>query len=240
MVKGAVMYNFNEPLKIESVNLKPPRADEVVVKLAASGVCHSDLWVLQGKLPFPPPVILGHEGAGIVEEVGAAVTDLRPRDHVVLAWVQNCGRCHYCVGGHPHLCDTGVRATMEGQENVFEKDGMDIMRMAGVSSFAERTVVRATAAIKIADEVPLDKACLVGCGVTTGVGAAINTAQIRPGQSVAVFGCGGVGLNVIQGAGLCGAAQIIAVDVMHKKLQWAKEFGATHVVNGSDVTDVPD
>jgi len=238
MVKGAVMYNFNEPLKIEAVRLKAPRADEVVVKLAASGVCHSDLSVVQGKLPFPPPVILGHEGAGVVEEVGSAVTDLKPGDHVVLSWVQNCGKCHYCIAGHPHLCDTGVRSAMEGQEAVFEKDGMDIMRMAGVASFAERTVVRATAAIKIADDVPLDKACLVGCGVMTGVGAAINTAKVRPGDTVAVFGCGGVGLNVIQGAGLCGAARIIAVDLVPQKLEWAKQFGATHTVNGKDVPDV--
>jgi len=232
MAKAAVMYNFNEPLKVESVNLKNPREDEVVVKLVASGVCHSDLSVLQGKLPFPPPVILGHEGAGIVEEVGTAVTDLKAGDHVVLSWVQNCGKCHYCIAGQHHLCDAGVRGMMEGQEAVFEKDGMDITRMAGVASFAERTIVRATAAIKIAADVPLDKACLVGCGVMTGVGAAVNTAKVRPGETVAVFGCGGVGLNVIQGALLCGASKIIAVDLVDKKLQWAKEFGATHLVNG--------
>ena len=240
MVKGAVMYNFNEPLKIESVQLKTPREDEVVVRLAASGVCHSDLSVVQGKLPFPPPAILGHEGAGIVEEVGKAVTDLKAGDHVVLSWVQNGGRCHYCVAGHHHLCDSGVRSMMEGQEFVFEKDGLAISRMAGVGSFAERTVVRATAAIKIPDDVPLDAACLVGCGVMTGVGAAVNTAKIRPGQTVAIFGCGGVGLNVIQGAVLCGAARIIAVDLVPRKLQWAKEFGATHTVNGTEVADVPD
>lgn len=235
MVKAAVMYNFNEPLKVESLKLKAPRGDEVVVKLAASGVCHSDLSVVQGKLPIPPPVVLGHEGAGIVEEVGRDVTDLKPGDHVVLSWVQNCGKCHYCINGHHHLCDSGVRSAMEGKEAVFEKDGMDIARMAGVASFAERTIVRATAAIKIPDNVPLDKACLVGCGVMTGVGAAINTAQIRPGQTVAVFGCGGVGLNVIQGAILCGAARVIAVDLMENKLQWAKQFGATDTVNGKDV-----
>jgi len=240
MIKAAVMYGFNEPLKVETVTLKAPRADEVVVKLAASGVCHSDLSVMQGKLPFPPPVVLGHEGAGIIEEVGKDVTGLKPGDHVVLSWVQNCGRCHYCVAGQHHLCDTGVRSFMEGQEGVFEKDGMEITRMAGVASFAERTVVRATAAIKISEDVPLDKACLVGCGVMTGVGAAMNTAHIRPGQTVAVFGCGGVGLNVIQGAVLCGAARVIAVDLMPKKLEWAKVFGATDVINGNDVGDVPE
>jgi len=239
MVKGAVMYNFFEPLKVESLKLKAPREDEVVVKLVASGVCHSDLSVTQAKIPVPPPVVLGHEGAGIVEEIGTGVKDLKPGDHVVLAWVANCGRCHYCVAGHPHLCEVQVQSALMGQEAVFEKDGLDVSRMAGVGSFAERTVVRATSAIKIRDDVPLDRACLVGCGVMTGVGAAINTAKVRPGQTVAVFGCGGVGLNVIQGAQLCGAARIIGVDLAPQKLAMAKQFGATDTVNGSEVSDVP-
>lgn len=235
MVKAAVLYNYNEPLKVESVELKPPRPDEVVVKLAASGVCHTDLAVLKGDLPVPPPAVLGHEGAGIVEEVGTAVTGIKPGDHVVLSWVQSCGACHYCISGRTHLCDWGIRSAMEGGEGVFTKDGLEISRMAGVASFAERTVVRAAAAIKIREDAPLDKACLVGCGVMTGVGAAVNTAKVRPGQSVAVFGCGGVGLNVIQGAALCGAAQIIAVDMVEQKLTWAKEFGATATVNAKNV-----
>jgi S-(hydroxymethyl)glutathione dehydrogenase/alcohol dehydrogenase len=239
MVKAAVMYNFMEPLRVESLKLKAPREDEVVVKLVASGVCHSDLSVVQAKIPFPPPVVLGHEGAGIVEEVGKGVRDLKPGDHVVLAWVANCGKCHYCTAGHPHLCEVGVFAAMQGQEAVFEKDGIDIARMAGVASFAERTVVRATSAIKVRDDVPLDRACLVGCGVMTGVGAAVNTAKVRPGQTVAVFGCGGVGLNVIQGAALCGASRIIAVDLTPSKLTLAKQFGATDTINAKDTPDVP-
>jgi len=234
MVKGAVMYNFNEPLKIESVNLKAPRADEIVVKVAASGVCHSDLSVVQAKLPLPPPVVLGHEGAGVVEEVGKDVADFKPGDHVILSWVEACGKCPFCVAGRVHLCDANLRSAMTGGEGVFEKDGVDIARMAGVGSFAEKTVVRATAAIKIRDDVPLDRACLVGCGVMTGVGAAINTVKIEPGQSVAVFGCGGVGLNVIQGAALRAPAKIIAVDVVDSKLKLARQFGATDVVNGKD------
>ncbi len=238
MVKAAVLYNFNEPLKVESVRLKPPREDEVVVKVAASGVCHTDLSVIQAKLPMPPPVVLGHEGAGIVEEVGKAVTNVRPGDHVILSWVENCGKCHYCTSGRDHLCDANIRSAMEGQEAVYEKDGVDIMRMAGVGSFAERTIVRATAAIKIANDVPLDRACLVGCGVMTGVGAAINTVKVRPGDTVAVFGCGGVGLNVIQGALLAGAARIIAVDLMPQKLEMAREFGATDTVNAQDADPV--
>lgn len=237
MVKAAVMTGFNEPLSIDDLTLKAPREDEVVVRLVASGVCHSDLSVVQGKIPLPPPAVLGHEGAGIVEEVGKAVTNLKPGDHVILSWVRNCGRCHYCNAGTPHLCEGAIHSAMTGDDFVFEKDGMPISRLAGVGSFAERTVVRATAAIKISEEMPLDRACLVGCGVMTGVGAAINTVNIRPGQTVAVFGCGGVGLNVIQGAALCGASRIIAVDLVDQKLRWAKDFGATDTINGGDVGD---
>jgi len=237
MVKGAVLWNFNEALKIESLELKPPRPDEVVVRVAASGVCHSDLSVQQMKLPVPPPAVLGHEGAGVVEEVGRDVTTLEPGDHVVLSWVENCGRCHYCVNGTVHLCDRNQQGLMTGEENVFTKGDLEIARMAGVGSFAERTVVRATAAVKIPDEVPFDRACLVGCGVMTGVGAVVNTAKVQPGQTVAVFGCGGVGLNVIQGAALCGASRIIAVDLSKSKLELAKVFGATDLVDASGDTD---
>jgi S-(hydroxymethyl)glutathione dehydrogenase / alcohol dehydrogenase len=239
MVRGAVLYNFGEALKIESLELNAPRDNEVVVKMAASGVCHSDLSVVQAKLPFPPPVVLGHEGAGIVEEVGKDVTHLKPGDHVVLSWVEGCGRCHYCVNDTTHLCESGMQSAMMGGENVFRKGDVQIARMAGVASFAERTVVRATAAIKIPEDVPLDRACLVGCGVMTGVGAVVNTAKVRPGQTVAVFGCGGVGLNVIQGAQLSGASRIIAVDLSPKKLELAKVFGASDVVNASGDADVP-
>ncbi len=234
MVKAAVLFNFGEALKVEALKLRAPSPEEVVVKLAASGVCHSDLSVQQAKLPFPPPAVLGHEGAGVVEEVGKDVKHLKPGDHVVLSWVENCGRCHYCIAGHAHLCDAMMASMMSGGELVFEKDGTHIARMAGVGSFAERTVVRGNAAIKIPDDVPLDRACLVGCGVMTGVGAAVNTAKVRPGDTVAVFGCGGVGLNVLQGAALQGASRIIAVDLAPAKLELAKTFGATDVVNAKD------
>jgi S-(hydroxymethyl)glutathione dehydrogenase / alcohol dehydrogenase len=240
MVRGAVLFNFHEALKVEALELKPPRADEVVVKVAASGVCHSDLSVQQMKLPVPPPAVLGHEGAGIVEEVGKDVTTLKKGDHVVLSWVENCGRCHYCINGTVHLCDKNQQGLMTGEENVFRKGDIDIARMAGVGSFADHTVVRATAAIKIPDDVPLDRACLVGCGVMTGVGAVINTAKVSPGQTVAVFGCGGVGLNVVQGAALSGASRIIAVDLSKSKLELAKAFGATDVVDASGGTDAAD
>lgn len=238
MVKAAVMRAFHEPLSIEELNLKPPREDEVLVKVTAAGVCHSDLSVIECKIPVPPPAVLGHEGAGIVEEVGSGVKSLKPGDHVLLAWVQNCGKCHYCRAGKTHLCPTGFEMAMTGEDNVFEKGGVGIGKMAGVGCFAEKTVVRETAAIKIRDDVPLDRACLVGCGVMTGVGAAINTVRIEPGDTVAVFGCGGVGLNVIQGAVLCGAAVIIAVDLLPAKLEQARLFGATHLVNGKDADPV--
>src|SRR5215475_9880755 len=137
MVRGAVLYNFNEALTVDSLELKAPRADEVVVKMGASGVCHSDLSVQQMKLPFPPPVVLGHEGAGTVEEVGKDVKHLKPGDHVVLSWVENCGRCHHCIAGHAHLCDAMMASMMSGGELVFDKDGTKIARMAGVASFSE-------------------------------------------------------------------------------------------------------
>ena len=233
-MKAAVMRANNAPLTIEEVHIDDPGPGEVLVKTAASGICHSDLHVIEGSLPVPPPCILGHEGAGIVEEVGKGVTHLKAGDHVVLAWVQPCGRCHFCVNAKPHLCEAGLQLAMAGEDFVFEKDGMPIGRMAGVGSFADHTVVKASAAIKIRDDMPLDKACLVGCGVMTGVGAAINTAKVKPGDTVAVFGAGGVGLNVIQGAALSGAARIIAVDLVDAKLKLAKVFGATDVVNGKD------
>ena len=234
MVKAAVLYNFLEPLKVESLTLRDPNPDEVVVKMGASGVCHSDLSVQQMKLPFPPPVVLGHEGAGTVEEVGKDVKHLKPGDHVVLSWVENCGRCHHCIAGHAHLCDAMMASMMSGGENIFANGDTQISRMAGVASFSERTVVRGNAAIKIPNDIPFDRACLVGCGVMTGVGAAVNTAKVQPGDTVAVFGCGGVGLNAIQGAALCGASRIIGVDLSPAKLELAKTFGATDVVNGKD------
>jgi S-(hydroxymethyl)glutathione dehydrogenase/alcohol dehydrogenase len=233
-MRAALFTEIGAPLSIENLEPAPPGPKDVVVQLGASGVCHSDLSVQQMKLPFPPPVVLGHEGAGTVEEVGKDVKHLKPGDHVVLSWVENCGRCHHCIAGHAHLCDAMMASMMSGGELVFKKGDMQIARMAGVASFSERTVVRGNAAIKIPDDMPLDRACLVGCGVMTGVGAAVNTAKVQPGDTVAVFGCGGVGLNAIQGAALCGASRIIGVDLAPSKLELAKVFGATDVVNGKD------
>jgi Zn-dependent alcohol dehydrogenase len=229
------MYDFNVPLQVETVTLKEPKDDQIVVRVAASGICHTDLSVLRAALPYPPPVVLGHEGAGVVEEVGRSVTHLKPGDHVVLSSIPHCGRCAYCRAGHAHLCDAAIQAALMGEQLAFEKAGSDgkieIAHFCGLGTFATRTIVSGAAAVKIDDDIPLTRACLVGCGVMTGVGAAINTAKIQSGETVAVFGCGGVGVNVIQGAAIAGASRIVAVDVVDKKLEWAKQFGATDVMN---------
>jgi S-(hydroxymethyl)glutathione dehydrogenase/alcohol dehydrogenase len=232
-MRAAVLYAFNEPFTVEPVELQAPRQGEVLVKLAASGVCHSDLSVQRGLVPMPPPIIIGHEGAGVVEAVGPGVTSVQRGDHVVLTWLYSCGHCRDCSRGKPHLCDLAARTTMTGAmydgTTRFSAGGKDIRHWVG--SFAEYTVVPEQAAVPIRPDVPLDIASLVGCGVMTGVGAAMNTVKVEPGDHVAVFGCGGVGLNVIQGAALCGAEKIIAVDLVDAKLRMAEQFGATHLVN---------
>lgn len=236
-MKAAVLYELNTPLKVEDVDLANPKRGEVRVKIAANGVCHSDYSVIHGVLRSPLPVIPGHEGAGIVEEVGPDVTLVKPGDHVVLSFAPYCGHCYYCSIGRPVLCDN-MRLTM-GKGTLLDgtcrlsKGGKPVYHMAGLSSFAQYAVVAEISCIKIPDNVPLDKACLVGCGVMTGVGAAINTAKVAPGTSAVVIGCGGVGLNTIQGCALAGAATIIAVDLMDNKLEYAKQFGATHTINPS-------
>jgi len=240
-MRAAVLYGWNEPFKVEQVDLQEPRQGEVLVKLAASGVCHSDLSIQRGLLPMPPPIIIGHEGAGVVEAVGPGVTSVKPGDHVILTWLYSCGRCRDCGRGRPHLCETAAMATMTGAMY----DGTTRFKVGGnemrhwVGSFADHTIVPEQAVVGIREDVPLESACLVGCGVMTGVGAAMNTAKVEPGDHVAVIGCGGVGLNVIQGAAVCGAEKIIAVDLVDKKLAMAKQFGATDVVNAkqSDMVD---
>ncbi len=238
-MKAAVFYEYNAPMKIEEIDIDKPKRGEVLVKVAASGVCHSDLSVMNGTLPFPPPpAVLGHEGAGIVEEVGGDVTAVKPGDHVILSWRPSCGKCGYCVTGRPQLCQTIGMALLQGYlpdgTSRLHKGGTEIKHFTGVSSFAEYAVVPETGIVKIRTDVPLEAAALVGCGVMTGVGAVINTAKVEPGSSVAVIGCGGVGLNAVQGAVLAGAEKIIAIDLNPKKLELAKQFGATHFVNPKD------
>lgn len=231
-MKAAVLYEFDAPLVVEDVELDPPKSGEVLVRMAASGVCHSDLHVVQGIHPTSLPVILGHEGAGIVEEVGPGVQHVAPGDHVMLTWLPYCGHCRQCARGRPNLCENVAwyDATLQDGTCRFHRDGERIHHY-NTSSFAERSVIPAQTAIPVDSSLPLAELALMGCAVMTGVGAVLNTARVRPGDSVAVVGCGGVGLNVIQGAAIAGAEPIVALDVVDEKLDLARELGATHGVN---------
>jgi len=234
-VKAAVLYDYGSPLVVEEVELEPPRAGEVLVRMAASGVCHSDLHTIKGVHPWALPVIMGHEGAGVVEEVGPGVTHVVPGDHVVLSWLPYCGRCRYCAMGRPNLCeglDWSIAGTMMDGTTRFHRDGVRIHHY-NTSSFAERSVVPAQTVIPVDPSLPLAELALVGCAVMTGVGAVLNTARVRPGETVVVVGCGGVGLNAIQGAAIANAGAIVAVDVVPAKLELARRLGATHGIDAS-------
>lgn len=235
---AAVLYEAKKPLRIEEVEVLPPRAGEVTVRMKAAGVCHSDLHVMKGDLPMPMPIILGHEGSGIVEIVGEGVTSLAPGDHVIPIWRASCGTCEYCLGGKPALCDMGTRMRFEGTmpdgTMRFQNSAGDSIRhYAGVSTFSSLATMPEAAVVRIPKDFSFEKAALVGCGVITGVGAATEAAKVRCGSSVAVIGCGGIGLNIIQGARLAGARQIIGVDVIAAKEAKARELGATHFVDSS-------
>ncbi len=235
--KAAVLFEVGKALEIRDIEVQPPRAGEALVRMVAGGVCHSDLHVMTGHLYAPLPAILGHEGSGIVEEVGPGVTSVRPGDHVIPLWRLSCGECEYCTAGRPALCPTGTAIRMTGRlpdgTTRFTLGDVELKHFAGVSSFAEYSVIPEKALLRIPDDLPLDRAALFGCAVITGVGAVINAARVRPGSSVAVFGAGGIGLNVIQGAALAGAETIIAVDLLARKLEYAREFGATHTIDAS-------
>ncbi|MGA2285986.1 MAG: Zn-dependent alcohol dehydrogenase [Dehalococcoidia bacterium] len=232
-MKAAVFYGTNQPLAIEEVDIAPPKRGEVLVKIAASGLCHTDLHFMEGFFPWPTPAVLGHEAAGVVEQVGEGVTSVQPGDHVVLSSAPACGVCRYCVAGKPYLCTAaaGSHLMKDGMSRLTLKDGKPAFHFLGVSTFAEYAVVSELAIAKVRADAPLQSVSLVGCAVVTGVGAVLYTAGVTAGKSVAVFGCGGVGLNVVQGANLVGACPIIAVDTKDEKLALAKQFGATHVVN---------
>lgn len=235
MPRAALMTGPDEPLEVVDLVQDEPKPDEVAVRITASGICHSDLSLLtRGSAKLP--IVLGHEGAGVVEAVGPGVTELAPGDHVVLSFKPICGHCWYCVRGQSYLCALGAQANsgmLDGTARL-HKDGEDVWQMASIGTYAERSIVPVRSAVKVPDSAPLKLVSLLGCGVMTGWGAAVNSADIRPGDSVAVFGCGGVGLNSIQGARLCGAGEIIAVDLLDSKLELARRFGATSVVNASD------
>lgn len=238
MPKAAVLTGLNQPLEIQDLDLEAPKAGEVLVKMGASGVCHSDVSVQNGTLMGSFPMVLGHEGAGVIEQVGEGVTNLAPGDHVVISWVPQCGECYFCKHGQGFICEAGAMALATGGlldgTTRFSKDGQPVMQMACSGTFSEQAVIPAIGAVKIPDDIPLEIAALIGCGVLTGVGAALNTADIATGDTVAVIGCGGVGLNVIQGAAIAGAGEIIAIDMLENKLAMAKEFGATTLVNAGD------
>jgi Zn-dependent alcohol dehydrogenase len=233
MAHAAVTYKTSDPLKIEEVVYRAPREHEVLVKIAACGVCHSDLSILNELYPAPMPVILGHEAAGVVQEVGPGVTGLQRGDHVVGLWRPSCGECRYCKAGRAHLCKLGEDPTSRAGDRVKAGDTA-IFEFLGIGGFSEYTILSDNALVKIDKSMPLDRAALLGCAVVTGFGAATNCAHIHEGDEVAVFGCGGVGLNIIQGAKHRGAKTIIAVDIDDAKLEMAKQFGATHGVNGRE------
>lgn len=236
MTRGAVFRAVGEPLHVEDIELLPPRAGEVLVRYVASGLCHSDLHVMDGSMANPAPAVLGHEGAGIVERVGEGVSRVRVGDHVLTSYQPSCGRCRYCVIGRPNLCDlrTAPRHVMpDGTSRLRSRDGGEIFHFLQVSSHAEHAVLPEECLVPIRKDAPLDVVCLISCGVATGVGAVINRARVTTGSTVVVIGCGGVGLNAVQAACLAGAAKVVAVDTLAHKLAAAAEFGATHTVDAS-------
>ena len=238
-IRAAVLHRPGQPLAVEEVELDPPKAGEVLVRVAAAGVCHSDVRYADGELGADYwPVILGHEGAGVVEEVGEGVTHVAPGDHVAFCFVPACRACRYCRAGKPNLCEVvaehGARGMlMDGTSRLRLGDGTTVKHGLRTACFAERTVVAAGGAVPLPRELPLWQAALLGCGVVTGMGAVRNAAGVRPGDSVAVIGCGGVGLQVVAAARLAGAEPIVAVDRVAEKLELAVAQGATHVVDAS-------
>jgi len=234
-VKAAVMRANNAPFEIEEVEIDRPGLGEVLLRTAASGICHSDLTVLEGGLPFPPPCILGHEPAGVVEEVGEGVDDFSPGDHVIGCTTRWCGVCRFCTEGRPYLCPTQYEGRpADSKPRLWDQAGDPIGQFANLSSFAEKMLCPERSLVKIRGDMPLDRAALIGCGVTTGLGAALRTVNIPAGASVAIVGCGGVGLAALQGARIGGAGQIIAVDNQAWKFDLARKLGATDCVDASD------
>lgn len=239
-VRAAVAHAAGQPLSIETVSLEGPRAGEVMIEIKATGVCHTDAYTLSGKDPEGLfPAILGHEGAGVVVEVGAGVTTLKPGDHVIPLYVPECRQCEYCLNPKTNLCQS-IRVTqgqglMPDGTSRFSLNGKPLLHYMGTSTFANFTVVPEIAVAKVRQDAPFQKICYVGCGVTTGIGAVIYTAKVEPGSNVVVFGLGGIGLNVIQGARMVGADMIVGVDVNPDKQAMAERFGMTHFVNPREV-----
>lgn len=234
-MKAAVMRANNAPLEIEELSIDDPAAGEVLIKTAASGICHSDLHVIEGSLPMPPPCVLGHEPAGVVEAVGEGVTDFVPGDHVIGCLTSWCGVCKFCTGGRPYLCPTQYSGRALGLKPALtDANGEPVHQFGNLSSFAEKMLCPERSLVKIREDMPLDRASLIGCGVTTGLGAALNTVNIPAGASVVIIGCGGVGLSALQGARITGAGKIIAVDAQPWKFDLARKLGATDCVDATD------
>jgi S-(hydroxymethyl)glutathione dehydrogenase/alcohol dehydrogenase len=232
-MKAAVMRANHAPLELEEVTIDKPGPGEVLVRTAASGICHSDLHVVEGTLPMPPPCILGHEPAGVVEAVGEGVAGFAPGDHVIGCISAWCGTCEMCLRGKPHLCGGASLQRAAGAGPRLSKNGDVVLQFANLSSFAEQMLTHERSLVKIRNDMPLDRAALIGCGVTTGVGAVLNTARIEPGSTCAVIACGGVGLSALQGCRIAGASRIVAVDNQPWKLDLARKLGATDTVDVS-------
>ncbi len=232
-MKAAVFREVGQPLEIEDIAISKPGPREVLVKTAAAGVCHSDLHFIEGLYPGQSPMVLGHESAGVVEQVGSDVTYVQPGDHVITCLSVFCGHCESCLTGHMSLCANPETRRGREDEPRLSKEGGVVHQFANLSSFAEQMLIHEHGLVKIREDMPLDRAALIGCGVTTGVGSVFHTAGVEPGSTVAVIGCGGVGLSCVNGAALAGAGKVIAVDMVDSKLEMSKDFGATHVVNGS-------
>lgn len=235
-MKAAVLNSAPGRLDIEDVQIDEPGPREVLIKTSAAGLCHSDLHFMEGTYPHPLPTLLGHESSGIVEAVGSMVNYVKPGDHVITCLSAFCGYCEQCLSGHMSLCDNKNTHLVRSPEEKsrLSRGDEEIKQFLHLSSFAEYMLVHEHALVKIREDMPLDKASLIGCGVTTGLGAVFRTAKVEPGSTVAVIGCGGIGLSAIQGARIAGANKIIAVDMVGAKLELAQELGATHVVNPAD------
>lgn len=230
-MKAAVLERIPSALEIDDVDVDGPGPGEVLVRTAAAGVCHSDLHFVEGAYVHPTPCVLGHESAGVVEAVGEGVTYVVPGDHVITFLAPFCGTCEDCLTGRPALCASASHRRPAEAPPRLSRNGEPVAQFLNLSSFAEQLLVHEHALVKVTKDVPLDRAALIGCGVTTGLGAVFNTARVAPGETVAVIGCGGIGLNAVQGARIAGAGRIIAVDMVESKLDLARQFGATDVVD---------
>lgn len=237
-MKAAILHEVNQPLSVEDVQVMKPKRREVLLRTAFAGLCHSDLHFMEGLYPIPLPVVLGHEAAAVVEAVGADVTYVKPGDHVITCLSVFCGECPQCVTGHTNLCENTEVKLLPGMARRLKQANKVVNQAFNLSAFAEQMLVHEHAIVKIREDIPLDRAALVGCGVMTGVGAVFHAAKVEPGSTVAVIGCGGIGLSAVNGAALAGAERIIAIDTVASKLQLAKKMGATDTINASNADAV--